>query len=799
MRVFNRSGRFWSILFLILAVTGVALLDKSWHDERNKNSASLSSNETEISDYYSQKIQPIFNNRCIGCHSCFNAPCQLNLGSYEGFERGANKANVFATRLNAASPTRLYIDAQSAGDWRRYHDFFNVEENNALLTLLSLKQAEIPRHPSDGKQGIREFQNKNFCARTPAEVSEYAQKFPKMGMPLGFPKIEDESYKNILQWIQAGYNGPTEATQKELESVTAEEAAEISIWERFFNEPSKKQQLVSRYLYEHLFLGHLYFSQTTLADSKKSFFRLTRSTTPPGRPVVEIPSVRPMDDPGSPFFYRFTKVKGTIVHKTHITFALNPQILNEWKDLFLNSNWELSEDQLPKQIWDKKIAYNPFIAFENIPAVARYQFLIKNSRYIFDTFIRGTICRGESAANFIDDQFFVFFLDPSVDPLLVDPQLYKQAQTELIMPAEGDGLKTNISFHKYKKAEQNFLALRSARVQKLYPQGPKLTDLWNGDGNINPNAALTIFRHFDGASVHNGLLGANPRSVNVFDYAIFERVYYTFAAEYNVFGSIRHNLSTREYADVLRREGEDLFLSFFSPNDRMILRKNWYQGQLATADTDLRFPYHGENISSQVKFNLKTKPEEKMNEFIDQIANYLGPKITTVDPINRGSLISGVVQSISTSREINNELLKVAAHKGHWVQFLPDLSYLRVRISENEDKIFTLIHNRSHLNLAFIALDRYYNDPENDTLTILPGMYGSYPKMFFDISIQTFDTFFNQMKDLKKSENYLSWRTQFGVERTSGEFWKTYDYFNQKMREQSTIDAGILDFLRYED
>ena len=38
------------------------------------------------------------------------------------------------------------------------------------------------------------------------------------------------------------------------------------------------------------------------------------------------------------------------------------------------------------------------------------------------------------------------------------------------------------------------------------------TDLiWSGDG-INPNAALTVFRHFDSASVAQGLVGNKPKT-----------------------------------------------------------------------------------------------------------------------------------------------------------------------------------------------------------------------------------------------------------------------------------------------
>jgi hypothetical protein len=40
---------------------------------------SANSQPASASDDYTARIQPIFNSRCIACHSCYNAPCQLNL------------------------------------------------------------------------------------------------------------------------------------------------------------------------------------------------------------------------------------------------------------------------------------------------------------------------------------------------------------------------------------------------------------------------------------------------------------------------------------------------------------------------------------------------------------------------------------------------------------------------------------------------------------------------------------------------------------------------------------------------
>src|SRR3990167_9471951 len=44
---------------------------------------------------YSRDVQPIFTAKCVACHACYDAPCQLNLGSGEGVQRGASKTPVY--------------------------------------------------------------------------------------------------------------------------------------------------------------------------------------------------------------------------------------------------------------------------------------------------------------------------------------------------------------------------------------------------------------------------------------------------------------------------------------------------------------------------------------------------------------------------------------------------------------------------------------------------------------------------------------------------------------------------------
>ena len=60
------------------------------------------------------RSKTILDNRCVVCHGCNDAPCQLNLASRAGVTRGANRRPRSTPRACCtAEPTRLFFDAQS--------------------------------------------------------------------------------------------------------------------------------------------------------------------------------------------------------------------------------------------------------------------------------------------------------------------------------------------------------------------------------------------------------------------------------------------------------------------------------------------------------------------------------------------------------------------------------------------------------------------------------------------------------------------------------------------------------------
>jgi hypothetical protein len=111
----NRSTLFLLTVVLVGCATLVTNYEELYGPSVPRD-RSMSPDEIATAGFVSfeEQVQPILDQRCVVCHSCYDAPCQLNLTSYEGIDRGANPAPVYnGARFSTADPTRLGIDARS--------------------------------------------------------------------------------------------------------------------------------------------------------------------------------------------------------------------------------------------------------------------------------------------------------------------------------------------------------------------------------------------------------------------------------------------------------------------------------------------------------------------------------------------------------------------------------------------------------------------------------------------------------------------------------------------------------------
>jgi len=747
---------------------------------------------------YSQDIKPVLERKCIACHGCYDAPCQLKLTSPQGLLRGATGKPVYdSARLSDMAPTRLFVDAGTTAEWRD-KGFFPVLneqggqlENNLEASLLYNmirlgREQPLPPHSAVPEHIQLGLQRKNECP-LPAEFDSYAQKKPLQGMPLAITGLSDSEYGTLRQWIREGAvidEKPSPPMQKEQQ--------QIDHWETFFNRTALKNQLVSRYLYEHLFLAHVYFEGL----GSGNFFQLLRSSTPSGEPIRIVPTLRPNDDPGQSFYYRLRKIDSTIVYKTHITYPLSDEKMRRFEALFLAADWDVA--QLPD--YSGEHALNPFLTFTAIPARARYQFMLDTAQYIVMTFIRGPVCRGQVATDVINDHFYVLFQDPDADLSVTNPAYLERVQPYLVLTREEGGLVTLGPDWVYRRHQRNeYIRLRGQYYRDSQPQGPSLQDIWDGDG-ANTNAALTVFRHFDNATVVRGFAGAVPKTLWVMDYPMLERTYYELVVNFNVFGTAAHQAETRLYFDLIRSGGENNFLHFMPADVRTAMRDSWYQGSEAQLKVANTYEIVNEDLPVQIAY----RTSDPKAEFVARVSAHLESAAGSADVLNRCKQPPCYRSGASAAERQAEASLQTLASKPaaldtmRFIDFMPDVSFLRVSTGKpDQDLAYTLVRNKTHSNVAFMLDEETRREPDKDTLTVYRGLLGSYPNFMFNVPLDRVGEFTAALQAVRSREHFMTVVSSYGLSRTHPQIWTHFHWFVEYLRRTSPVEAGVYDMNRY--
>ncbi|MGR8946520.1 MAG: fatty acid cis/trans isomerase [Gammaproteobacteria bacterium] len=699
-----------------------------------------------------------------------------------GLKRGASKQPVYdGTRLREAQPTRLHKDAKSEAQWRKlgFHRVLGETDNgdgNASISLMS-KMLELRRqHPlPPGDILPKDF---DFSAARSAvcpsdeEFDAFSREYPLWSMPFGLADLSDVEYQRLQQWLGNG------AKMAPAEPLAPELVDQVRQWEVFFNADSIKRQLVSRYLYEHLFLAHLYFVD---AGPNTQFFKLVRSRTPPGQPIDIVSTRRPYEDPGTErIFYRLWRDSESIVDKTHMPYALNPERLAKWRHWFIEPDYEVAE--LPG--YDLRTASNPFISFEAIPSVSRHRFLLDEAEFTIMNFIKGPVCRGSVALNVIQDHFWVFFTTPGfLDTSAYDHFLAAQG-AHLRLPAEADsGIWSIAHWLEYAGAQQDYLRDKLAFIHEhrdTFDRG-KIDVIWDGDGD-NPNAALTVFRHHDSATVVKGLVGANPKTAWVIDYPTLERIHYLLVAGFDVFGSASHQAMSRLYMDFLRMESEMNFLAFLPPETRKREIEFWYRDSVDSVRDYLDVYFSHDVIDSLHKFHSDDPKSELFKLLRERVAPALDEN-------------SFRLEASALPKDAIAALHKLNAVVGRPAALLPETVFINIR----HHGALTILANRAYSNISSMFREDERRLPAEDGLIVMNGFVGAYPNVFIDVSANEIPAFVEQIVGLRTEADYSQLLDRFGIRRTSTRFWSVSDELHAKRRRSSPIAAGIFDFNRLEN
>ena len=792
----SRLAQYVLMVFLAVgcAVVAEQKLNHLWGEEEVRD-RSVTQTTQGIPEYH-RDIQPIFDKRCVSCHACYDGPCQLKLTSYEGLDRGASKELVYdGARFLAIEPSRLGVDAKNTQQWRDRGYFPVLNERNQqpdanLYGSLLYRMLELKKNnplPQSASLDPDEF---DFSASRAQECStigaydSYASNHPQWGMPFGLPPISDEDFDTVKRWVEAG------SPVVPLKPLDEKYQKQIAVWEGFFNGSSNKEQLFSRYAYEHLYLGNLWFESL----GSTQYFKLVRSRTPSGEAIDEIASRRPFDDPGAaPFYYRLKPVRSTIVDKTHMPYMLNETRMKRWAEWFLEPDYVV--ESLPG--YDVKQASNPFATFKDLPTEARYKFMLEEAEFTIMGYIKGPVCRGQVALNVIEDHFWVFFVDPDVKTMLYDPAGAERAAQNLRLPAEQDSNASPFSvWTKYSKLQEQHLKDKLAFINALSEEGAELTldAVWDGqklkgnDDKANQNAALTVLRHFDNATVVKGLQGPKPKTAWVISYSLLERIHYLLVAGFDVYGNLGHQLNTRLYMDFLRMEGESNFLMLLPDDAAEREFLSWYDGAEDKVESYLEVLRKSEIPNNTIEYTS----DDPKAELFDNLIEFMGPQVLPEQALLPPELVArteGMQASID----------KLKAIAGPAAAQMPELSMVRVKFNDGQQQVFSLAVNRFHKNGSSLFMEEKRLKPEGFTLTAYPGVLGSYPNVFFDVHVLLFEHFVERIQSLQTPEDYVALLDDFAVRRTDPKFWNYVDWLNVWYVVNQPLKAGIIDLNRFEN
>ncbi|MFT5594667.1 MAG: hypothetical protein ACI8SR_003059 [Oceanicoccus sp.] len=738
--------------------------------------------------HFTQTIQPILENRCVVCHGCYDAPCQLKMSSPQGMMRGASKEQVYnGTRILASTPTRLDVDATNSEQWREKGFFPVINEqtqsrhvnlkNSLLFQVIQQKQ----NHPLPKQKILDEkfsfgLDRPQVCP-TPKEYQAYSESSPLWGMPYALPGLNQTEFDAIEKWVA---NGAIMSKPKPL-PMTIQQSVES--WEAFLNTDNNKHKLASRYIYEHTYLANLYFDDTPLFEGKEPsqspefYFKLVRSATPPGLPIIPLKTRRPYDKPEvDHFYYRLMRNSASVVAKVHMPYRLNAQRMQWMTDLFITP--EYSVTKLPS--YNPKTASNPFITFRDLPVGSRYRFMLEEAQFIIQGFIKGPVCRGQVALNVIDDHFWVAFVEPDLQQSSALSDFLSEQSDNLRLPGEDEsnsGIATN--WLRYSLLHTDFLKAKNEAIQnKLLTKAKLDTNLvWQGD-NKNPNAALTIFRHFDSSTVVQGWVGQPPKTSWLISYPLLERIHYLLVAEFDVYGNIGHQLMTRLYMDFLRMEGEANFLALLPEKERQRLTDYWYRN---SSDNVKKHLYQANQATlSEPDISYQTHhPQAELYALLNQHLSKSMNKKYLFDVVKYPSL---------------NKINSISGLSAH---LMPEVSLL---YDERRNQIFTLIRNSGHSNLTGLLYEEENRLPAEDYLTLVPGIIGAYPSAYYQVRRdQSAMEFAQAILNLKSENDYARLLDDYGVRRTHPEFWMFSDKIHVWFQQDDPLNAGLLDYNRLEN
>ena len=758
---------------------------------KTSGSAPASSIAREID--YQREVQPILSRRCVACHSGPAAPCQLDLGSFEGLQRGGSRQTALdPRRQEEIEPARLLIDGHSVDEWRE-KGFTSVIDSGAgagqeAPLLEELLNRKAPPVAAGGPASPGE--EADACALGSDGMAAFLAAHPEHRMPLGLPAIPEEEHRTIVGWLAAGARGPGSESAAELTAIPSRDMSSIGAWEDFLNRQDPKHVMTARYIFEHVFPARITF--TTGTDA---LYELIRSRTAPGEPVEPIPTVLPYDDPGGLFFYRFRRTSAVAAASGRVVIDFGGERLRRVHELFIRPDWLMPPHRVG---YASRFAANPFTTFEQIPPESRYRFLLDYSLPILRTCFEGPAASAGAALDVLDDQFWVLFLAPEYDLSVRLPGFLMDSEELLgpqAAPRPEPGETAADALRRLRREGALFAHKRSRLYDITYRyQGRGYEAIWRGEG-AEDAPVITVFRHATKASVHKGALGDLPKTVWVVDYPLFERICSTMVAGYSPYAGGERREAVRVRMDGLRQEAETQFLDFLPQEQRRNSLQYWYGGM----DLDLL-----DAAPSSLPARIDFAGDDAKREFVEYLVYHHFPAEAGIDfdenYLEDGEQPPAPLPSYADIEDVLRGLRSAAVPSPSSFTRRDDrqdsLAYIRVTGAQGGDAVVSMVLHRWHDDVTTLRREER-NNPARNKVSFFAGFIGSSPSRFYEVGVDELPQFLAALGSPDAAPEGGEPLAPYRVDGENGRFWEVYDWFQQRFAELEPAPGGVIDLHSY--
>jgi hypothetical protein len=303
---------------------------------------------------------------------------------------------------------------------------------------------------------------------------------------------------------------------------------------------------------------------------------------------------------------------------------------------------------------------------------------------------------------------------------------------------------------------------------------------------------LTVFRHFDSASVVKGLVGEPPKTAWVIGYGLLERIHYLLVAGFDVYGNVGHQLLSRLYMDFMRMEGEFNFLAFLPLDQRKAVRDYWYRGA-ERGGQGPRVRDAWRSFDSRQRDQAFVPDEPRAGVLRAAAGNTWHPCWISVATTSRKLSDAGLARTISP--------LSAGTCVDRRCRGCRNWSYLRVDDPRAHAALFHAVAQHRPQQCLEPAARRAANCcRQENTLTRGGRFHRRLPERDLPrTSARRSGALAKAIKNLSSERDYRVLAERYVVRRSNPRFWQYSDELQNAHLKGAPIAAGLLDYNRLDN